>query len=129
MPFAETLRSLYNEIIRPTVESAGMRCERADELALPTVITRDIWERVNRARFIIADLTGQNANVFYELGLAHAIGRDAILLTQSMDFVPFDLRSIRCIVYNQTSAGLDALRQKLTTTVAGVIAGLESTSG
>src|ERR1017187_7776210 len=95
-PFAERFQPIYDDHIRTTVERTGLRCERADDIRGPTLITWDIWERVNRARFLIAELTDQNSNVFYELGLAHAISKDVILLTQSMDFVPFDLKALRC---------------------------------
>ena len=100
MPFEEEYRPVYEDHVRPTIESAGLRCQRADEVAGVTSITWDIWERINSARFLIADLTGRNANVFYEVGLAHAINKDVILITQSMEFVPFDLRSVRCIDTN-----------------------------
>ncbi|HEX5399569.1 MAG TPA: Hsp70 family protein [Verrucomicrobiae bacterium] len=99
MPFAKKFQPIFDDHVRLTVEKAGLRCERADEIRGVKLITWDIWERVNRARFLIADLTDQNANVFYELGLAHALNKDVILLTQSMEFVPFDLKALRCICY------------------------------
>ncbi|MGB9254076.1 MAG: Hsp70 family protein [Candidatus Korobacteraceae bacterium] len=105
MPFAEKYRPLYEDHIRPSVTSAGLLCERADDIRGMNLITWDIWERVNRARFLIADLTDQNPNVFYELGLAHAISKDVILITQSEDFVPFDLKAIRWIKYDFTPRG------------------------
>ena len=117
MPFAQELKPVYEDHVRPVIEKAGLQCERADEIRGATVITRDIWERVNRARFLVADLTRQNPNVFYELGLAHAIGKDAILLSQSMDFVPFDLKSNRIIVYDYTPRGVKKLEEELAKTV------------
>lgn len=117
MPFAQELKPVYEDHVRPVIEKAGLQCERADEIRGATVITRDIWERVNRARFLVADLTRQNPNVFYELGLAHAIGKDVILLSQSMDFVPFDLKSNRIIVYEYTPRGVKKLEEELAKTV------------
>jgi hypothetical protein len=64
----------------------------------PGGILAKVWQALIEARAIVADLTGQNANVFYELGLAHAIGHDVILLTQDMRWVPFDLQHMRCLV-------------------------------
>jgi hypothetical protein len=52
-----------------------------------------IW----RTRAIVADLSGKNPNVFYEAGIAYTIGRDVIPITQSMDDIPFDLRSLRSV--------------------------------
>ncbi len=70
---------------------------------------------------MIADLTGQNANVFYELGLAHAISKDVVLVTQSMEFVPFDLKSIRCIVYQYTPSGMKNFEKKLADTIDSIM--------
>lgn len=117
MPFSDSLQPIYDDHIRPTVESAGLVCQRADDVVGTNAITWDIWERINRARFLIADLTNQNANVFYELGLAHAISKDVVLLTQSMDFVPFDLKSLRCIVYDFTPRGVQKLQSTLKSTI------------
>jgi hypothetical protein len=121
MPFANDLQPIYDDHIRPTIERAQMRCERADEIKGPTLITWDIWERVNRARFLVADLTNQNPNVFYELGLAHAISKDVILLTQSMDFVPFDLKTLRCIEYEFTPRGMQRLEKDLAGAIGTLI--------
>ncbi|HXM63625.1 MAG TPA: Hsp70 family protein [Terriglobales bacterium] len=114
MPFDTKLQPLYDDHIRPTVSRAGLKCERADDIQGTAQITWDIWERINRARFLIAELTGQNPNVFYELGLAHALSKDVILITQSMDFVPFDLKPIRCVVYDFTPRGTQKLESGLT---------------
>lgn len=117
MPFAPKLQPVYEDHIKPTVEAAGLVCQRADDIAGTNSITWDIWERINRARFLIADLTDQNANVFYELGLAHALSKDVILLTQSMTFVPFDLRALRCIPYDFTPRGVMKLQSTLKETL------------
>jgi hypothetical protein len=121
MPFDLKLAPIYSDHIRPTVEGKGIRCQRADEIMGVGQITKDIWERINRARFIIADLTQQNSNVFYELGLAHALSKDVILLTQTMECVPFDLKSIRCIVYKYTPPGMNEFQRKLSETIDAVM--------
>jgi len=118
MPFSDRLQPIYEDSIRPTIEAAGLRCERADDVRGTTLITWDIWERINRARFLVADLTDLNANVFYELGLAHALSKDVVLITQSMEFVPFDLKALRCICYDVTRRGTQQLEEKLATTIA-----------
>ena len=121
MPFSDRFQPIYDDHIRPEVQRAGLRCERADEIRGTSLITWDIWEKINRARFLIADLTDRNPNVFYELGLAHAISKDVILLTQSMDFVPFDLKALRCIVYEFTPRGVQLLENKLSETIASLM--------
>ncbi len=78
MPFLESVEPIYKDHIKPLIESEGISCQRADEIVGTNIITYDIWEKINRARFIVADLTGKNPNVFYEVGLAHAIGRPGV---------------------------------------------------
>lgn len=121
MPFREKYQAVYDDHIKTIVEKAGLKCERADEIKGSNIITRDIWERINTSRFLIADLTEQNANVFYELGLAHALGKDVILVTQSMEFVPFDLKALRCLVYSFTPRGMIEFEERLSATIQGVM--------
>jgi hypothetical protein len=121
MPFDPKFQPLYDDHIKPAVERSALRCERADDIHGTSLITWDIWERINRARFLVAELTCQNPNVFYELGLAHALSKDVILITQSMDFVPFDLKTIRCIVYDFTPRGTQELEKALAKTIAAVM--------
>ena len=121
MPFAEQMRPIYDDHIRPIVESEGLSCLRADEIMGTNVITRDIWEKMNRARFIIADLTGRNPNVFYEVGIAHTLGKEVILLTQSMNDVPFDLKALRCIVYSYTPRGMRDMEKRLQSTIKEIM--------
>lgn len=113
MPFSNAMDPIYLDHIKPSVESEGVNCQRGDEIVGTNIITFDIWEKINRARFIIADLTGKNPNVFYEVGLAHALGKEVILITQTMDDVPFDLKSIRCVVYSFTPRGMKELESAL----------------
>jgi len=121
MPFDAKFQPLYDDHIKPTVARARLRYERADEIRGPNLITWDIWERINRARVLVAELTDQNPNVFYELGLAHALSKDVILITQSMDFVPFDLKTIRCICYDFTPRGTQKLEKQLAETITALM--------
>jgi len=112
---------VYEDHIKPTVRWEELCCERADEIHGTGLITWDVWEKINRARFLIADLTNRNPNVFYEVGLAHAISKDVILITQSMEFVPFDLKTLRCITYEFTPRGMEKFGKSLTATIQAVI--------
>jgi len=103
MPMGGWFDFYYEDVFYPAIAAAGLQPRRADDLYRPSAIVHDIWEYTNKARLVLADLTGKNPNVFYELGLAHAIGKPAILLAESMDDVPFDLRSLRVIVYDKNS--------------------------
>jgi hypothetical protein len=107
MPYSpKKLTDIYERYVKqPIVDELGLKCVRADDLYRSTPIMRDVWVQINRARIIVAELTDKNANVFYELGLAHVLGKRVILIAQSVDFIPFDLRGIRTIVYNDGPAG------------------------
>jgi hypothetical protein len=118
MPFDPTLDLVYLKHIRPVMSEMGLRVARADDFFTTGSIMTDIWSAINRAEFVIADCTGRNPNVFYEIGLAHARGKDTILLTQTIDDVPFDLRHLRVIVYDLTPRGRWKLEENLMKTIA-----------
>lgn len=109
MPFGGWFDTYYESIYCPAIESAGLTPRRADDLMRPSTIVHDIWEYTREAKIVLADLTGQNPNVFYELGLAHAIAKPAILLTESLNDVPFDLRALRVIEFNKSAPNWGAL--------------------
>lgn len=113
MPFATHFQSIYNLGIQPAIQAAGLTCQRGDDITRAGDIMTQVWDALLRAGVVVADLTGVNGNVFYELGLAHVLGHQAILLTQRREDVPFDLRGQRHIEYEPTSEGLRALRTKL----------------
>ena len=122
-PFQEPFNEIYDDHIRPTVESIrGLSCLRADDIYDNRAIIEDIWRCTNEARILIAELTGRNPNVFYETGVAHTVGKEVILITQSMDDVPFDLKHLRCIVYEYTPRGIKTLEENLTNTINNVLA-------
>lgn len=65
-------------------------------------IIDQIWQGINAAKVLLAELTTRNPNVFYELGLAHALQKPVVLISSNNDDVPFDLKHIRVIYYDVT---------------------------
>ncbi|HEX6983461.1 MAG TPA: hypothetical protein VF181_11950 [Balneolaceae bacterium] len=115
MPFSGWFDKYYTDIYKPAINEAGFTSKRADDLYRPGNIVNDIWSYTKNAEVILADLTNKNPNVFYELGLAHAITKPAILITASMDDVPFDLRSLRVIEYDKNAPNWgQILKEKIT---------------
>jgi hypothetical protein len=102
MPFGG-FSDLYESVYVPAISEAGLTPHRADDLFRPGTITSDIWAYIKKAKVLLADLTGKNPNVFYELGLAHALAKPAILIAESLDDVPFNLRGLRVIKYDKTA--------------------------
>jgi hypothetical protein len=121
MPFDSEFDPIYRDHIKPTVEGLGLRSVRADEIFSNRQIMEDIWEHILKARLIISDLTGRNPNVFYETGICHTVGKDVILLSQSMRDVPFDVRYIRVVTYGSDAPGLSELDSKLLETMKFIL--------
>lgn len=113
MPFAEEFGSIYRDYVKPTVEDLGLTIKRGDDFFSHHEIINEIWSAINASQIVIADCTGRNPNVFYELGIAHTLGKIAVLITQNNIDVPFDVRGKRFIVYQDNSAGLKILCDKL----------------
>jgi len=88
---------VLEHIIRPAVESCGYKAVRADEIAEPGMITNQIIRHVVEDPLVIADLTGQNANVFYELAIRHAVRKPLVQIIDKVEAIPFDVRSMRTI--------------------------------
>ncbi|HEX8098721.1 MAG TPA: hypothetical protein VF660_00790 [Actinomycetota bacterium] len=122
MPFGGWLDDYYETIYAPAIEAVELEPHRADDLYRPSTIVNDIWSYTQRAKLLLADLTGKNPNVFYELGLAHALGKPAILVAESMDDIPFDLRALRIIVYDKNDPRWgERLQEKVQTSITEVL--------
>lgn len=101
MPFTSEL-TYVNEVIQETVNSYGIECIRADEIAVSRPVMDDVKTMIAGADLVIVDFTGKNPNVYYEAGLADAWKKDWIILAQSSDDMTFDVRHIRSIRYSNT---------------------------
>lgn len=113
MPFTDSLTKIYKNYIKPTLESLGYVVKRADDMFSPTPILEDILKLIREADILIAELTGRNSNVYYELGRAHEIGKHVILICQNADEIPFDLKHLRSIVYEKNKKGYESLKNDL----------------
>jgi hypothetical protein len=82
MPFKADMLPVYEDHIKPTCANMGLTVRRADDFFTAHSVVQDIWTAIVSARLIVADCTDRNPNVFYEIGLAHTIGKPTILLTQ-----------------------------------------------
>lgn len=103
MPFALPHGDYYTKIYKPAIEKAGLRPVRADADIFGTgKIIDQIWSGINAARVLVAELTTRNPNVFYELGLAHALEKPVVLVSSNEADIPFDLKHIRVIYYDMT---------------------------
>jgi hypothetical protein len=90
------------DAVKATIEEAALaanfKCEITGDLANPGTIMDQVWQGIRGADVVVADVTGHNPNVMYEMGLAAALGKEAIIMTQAEE-LPFDLRHWRTIHY------------------------------
>lgn len=123
MPFGEGFDEIYELFLVPSLVEAGFNVVRADNIKNSQNILKDIVRGIAASDLVVADLTDSNANVYYELGLAHALGSPVILLTQSIDDLPFDLRSYRVIPYKTHFVEITRAREQLTEIASALLQG------
>jgi hypothetical protein len=119
MSFAPEFNDVYELGIRPACEGIGAQCARVDEQIFLESILERIYAQIESADIVIAEMTGRNPNVFYEAGYAHGLGRPVVLLTQSADDIPFDLRHYPHVVYGKSIA---TLKRELEKRLAAIVA-------
>lgn len=100
MPFGDWSDRYYKEIYAPAIKEAGFEPIRADELFSAGTVVEQIWEQIQKAPVLLADLSGKNANVFYELGLSHAARKPVVFTAADLGDIPFDLQHLRVIIYD-----------------------------
>lgn len=115
MPFKKPFDDYYEDVIKPAVMKADLFPKRADEIYSVNPFMTDVWSSIWQARVVLAELTGRNVNVMYELGLCHAVDVPTVLISQRVDDIPSDFRHLRCIIYNPDS--LQKLGQEITNTL------------
>lgn len=113
MPFAEELVDVYDYLISDGLTAAGYHVRRADDVLSQNNILADIVDGIVSSDLIVADLTGSNPNVYYELGIAHALNKKVILLAQDLDELPFDLRSYRVVLYSVHFSKMNKAKDEL----------------
>jgi hypothetical protein len=113
MPFDKEMDEVYRDHIAAVAQSMGLTCLRADDVFAQGSLMNNMWAHIALSKVIVADCTGRNPNVFYEIGLAHAIGRAVVLITQDAGDMPFDLRHLLFIKYDRSRKGLADLRKNL----------------
>lgn len=112
MPFHPDFDNVYGKI-KILSESVGLHCRRADDIWENPAVIQDVVSLIDRSKIVICDCSKRNPNVFYEIGIAHTLGRETILITQSEYDIPFDLRHLRYIQYLNNGEGIAALCAKL----------------
>ena len=113
MQFTSPFNELYDEVIDPVCRSVGIKAYRASDIYRPGVILQDITQGLTESNLVIAEITPENANVFYELGYAHALKKPVILLAERGTGLPFDISGYRVVVYDDAIRGKSSLESDL----------------
>jgi len=108
--FAAEFSDVYEIGIKETVQKLNLRCERVDEIEFNDSILSQIYKGIQSADLLIADVTGRNPNVFYEIGYAHALAKQVVLIAKDVADIPFDLKGHNHIIYG---GQLRTLKSKL----------------
>ncbi len=121
MPFSATpsctedeWTAVFQKVLKPAIEGAdlGYICRRS--VASRGNVVGTILQDLNEAHLVLADLTDRNANVFYELGVRHALKDRTVLIAQKKEDIPFDLQAYAYHIYDwKTNEGIKALAEKI----------------
>jgi len=115
MPFNAQMEKVYTKHIKKMGEELGLTIRRADEMFSPGPFMEKVWDGICAAPLVLADCTEKNANVFYEIGMAHTVGKKVLLITRSHDDIPADIKHFDYIPYLYDPEGVEVLIEKLKT--------------
>ena len=113
MPFKAKMEKVYTNHIKKMGEELGLTVRRADEMFSPRPFMEKIWDGICAAHLILADCTEKNPNVFYEIGMAHTVGKKVVLITRSDKDIPSDIKHFDYIPYIYDPEGVETLIEKL----------------
>jgi len=113
MQFSSPYNDVYADVIKRVCDEEEVEVVRADEEAGPGIILADIIRLLKESRIVIADISPLNANVFYEVGYAHALNKPTILIAERDTKLPFDVSPFRTLFYENTIAGKSKLEEGL----------------
>ncbi len=128
LPHTQEFEDIFDQAISPAMEKNRIEAVKADNIYSPGAILSQVWDRIRSAEVVVADMSIQNPNVIYELGLCHGLHRCPILLVRDPANLPFNLRSLRYIVYENTPGGVHKMSGELTRAIEEFLAATRSPS-
>jgi hypothetical protein len=129
MPFGNSIaEDIYKLSTKPVCEEFNLEVSRADEMFTTNPVLDDILSAIKDASIIVADISGKNPNVFYELGISHLLKQTQTIMITQDDFgqVPFDVAHFRILKYFNTVAGKASYEKQLRLTLRNILADYRS---
>lgn len=111
-PFNNRFSNSY-EVIKDVCMNVGLKCMRGDEEFMRSDILPHILKLICKSSIVIANIEGRNPNVFYELGLAHAMDKKTLLIAKTTENLPIDIKSKRFVIYNNFNELKSCLKDEL----------------
>ncbi len=111
MQFGEGFDEVYEDVVKEVCKSYEVNVLRADEVSGPGLIISDVVREIAASQLIIADITPENANVYFEVGYALALGKPTVLLARKGTSLPFDVAGFRVLFYEDTIGGKKRLEE------------------
>ena len=122
MPFGLEWSTDVHRVLSAACTAQSVHPVRGDDVFTPTDILVDIWHGISGADFVIADITGRNPNVLYELGIAHTLAKPVLIVSRTAADIPIDLSTRRVILYGQPDGDWrEDLRVKVTRAITEIL--------
>lgn len=128
LPHTDEFQAIYDQAILPAMTENDLEAIKADDIYSPGAILAQVWSFIRRAEVVVADVSSINPNVIFELGLCFGLHRCPILLVRDPGELPFNLRSLRYIQYENSVAGIPSLKEKLGLAIEEFLAATRSPS-
>lgn len=113
MPFNDSFEDVWTGGIKRASSGTGLTPIRIDMLTQSSEITDDIVQAIRMSEVIVVDLTGNNPNVMFEFGFALAKGKKPVVISQSTEYLTFDIKNLRTLIYKNTWQGIESLHKDL----------------
>jgi ATP-dependent Clp protease ATP-binding subunit ClpC len=122
LPHNEESDAVFDAAIRPAFEENQLEVSKADDIYCPGFILGQVYEQICTVELIVADVSGANPNVIFELGICLGHHRCPIILVRNHEDLPFNLRSLRYIKYENSVSGMRTLRESLSLAIREFLA-------
>ncbi|MDO9391374.1 MAG: hypothetical protein Q7U71_06335 [bacterium] len=121
MPFHEDFQDVWTGGIQRAATGTGLTSIRIDMINKSSEVTDDIVSAIRIAEIVVVDVTRNNPNVMFEFGFALALKKPHIVISQSTEYLTFDIKNVRTVIYQNTWRGIEDLHKELQKFIKGTL--------